>query len=359
MTALNSKTKRKTKSKIEFKNELPSPKTLGPAVLLIYDKCFEQKQSTFKQVQKWLEKFPYRIAFESGEELKDLKLFPNKIEKILNVLSQFADKNVQIVSFGGGSLGDFVGFAASVLKRGLPLVHIPTTWLSAMDSAHGGKTALNVAGFKNQIGTFYSAQQIFIVNSILQKQPPERSKEAFGEAVKMALLTGGGLWNQFSKLQTFDNSSAWHFLPKLVAEKYRIVNKDPFEKSGIRHLLNLGHTLGHGWEAECHLSHGTAVAYGIRAAIEFSKNENIMGLGDYNSLVALPVMGLFPTLADLGDLARRTANMREALARDKKLSKKQTLRFIFIKRPGNCVIKDVSIDHILKFHSFLQKYRPI
>lgn len=346
-------------SKIEFKRSLPSPASLGPSNLLIYDKYFEQNKESLKPIQEWLNQFQFRIGFDGGENLKDLSQFPEKIAQILNLISQMSIKNVQLVSFGGGSLGDFTGFAASVLKRGLPLVHIPTTWLAAVDSSHGGKTALNVCGFKNQIGSFYPADKIILVQAVLFQQPSIRSDEAYGEALKIALLTGKSLWKNFINIKYFDNASLWAILPDLIKGKYQIVKKDPYEKKGIRYLLNLGHTLGHLWEASQKLPHGIAVGYGIRAAIEFSKEEKIMTLAEYKKLTNSAVIQLLPTREDLCALAYQTKNAEEYLLQDKKISKKKSLRFIFIKRPGICPIGEISIEKLLKFHSDLQKeYRP-
>lgn len=343
------------KSQIEFENRFPSAKSLGIASVLLYDQYFDQDRPELKSVQTWIHSFPHRLALACGEDLKDLRKFPDRIETILKIVSTMAVKNVQIVGLGGGSLGDFAGFVASILKRGLPLVHIPTTWLSAMDSSHGGKTALNVSGFKNQVGTFYPADKIVLVKEILLLQPESRSQEAFGEAIKMALLQGGDLWVQFSKIKQFSNQIAWKFLPQLIAGKYRIVAKDPFEEKGIRHLLNLGHTLGHVWEITDKLPHGLAVAYGIRAAIELSRKEKILTEKNYLSLFNTAVIKLLPTLNDLQKAAQSVGNVSEYLVKDKKISKKNTLRYIFIQKPGVCPIHDISIARLADFHSELKK----
>lgn len=342
-------------SLIEFKTKLPNPRTtFNEASLLIYDNYFDNKQQHLKPIQSWIKKFPHRISFASGESLKDLKTFPEKIKLILEAVDRMAVKNVQIIGLGGGSIGDFTGFVASILKRGLPLVHIPTTWLSAIDSAHGGKTALNVAGFKNQIGTFYPADKIVLIKPILLQQPESRSQEAFGEALKMALLTGGSLWQKFSKIKNFNNQVAWNFLPELIHGKYKIVKKDPYEKLGYRHLLNLGHTLGHAWEVTAQLPHGTAVAYGLRASLEISRQKNIISSKTYKNLISTPAMQLLPTLSQLQQVTKKTKHVETYLAKDKKISQKKSLRFIFIKAPGKCPIEDIQIEQLTQFHKKLQ-----
>lgn len=333
-----------------FKNQLPNPKTLTTSSILIYDIFLEKNNSPeFKDIRKWIAQFKYRIGYAAGEDLKDLKNFPKRIEEILTLVNQIGTQDVQIIGLGGGSIGDFAGFAASIIKRGVPLIHIPTTWLAAMDSSHGGKTALNVGGYKNQIGSFYAAQKIIIAKSILFKQPPALANEAFGEAIKIALLTGGDLWKRFSKVKVFNSKTAWEFLPDLIDGKYLIVSKDPYEKLGIRHLLNLGHTFGHAWEASQKIPHGIAVAYGIRASIELSLQEKIMTPTSYASLHKSPAIQLLPSKEDLRKLARKTKNLIEYLSSDKKLSKNGHLRFIYIKLPGKCLIQNISIEKLKIF----------
>lgn len=341
-------------SQIEFKNTFPSIKSFGPDCLLIYDRYFDSQQSALQPIQTWIKKFPHRLSLTSGESLKDLKFFPEKMEQILTAVDHMAVKNVKIISLGGGSLGDFVGFVASILKRGRPLIHIPTTWLSAMDSSHGGKTALNVAGFKNQVGTFYPAERIILIKPILFQQPDSRSQEAFGEALKMALLTGGSLWSQFSRIKQFNHQTAWKFLPALIAGKYRLVKKDPYETKGLRHLLNLGHTLGHVWESSSGLPHGTAVNYGLRAAIEFSKTKKILSSLAYQKLMLAPAMQFLPSLKELQQAAQQVKNVQDYLLKDKKISQKNSLRFICLRRPGQCPILEVKMTELAQFHTQLQ-----
>ena len=339
-------------SKIEYKNSLPSFKTLGSANLLIYDNYFENDLPGLLPIQAWMQSFPYRIGFPGGEKLKDLSSFPEKMAQILELVSKMAVKDVQIVSFGGGSIGDFSGFVASILKRGLPLVHIPTTWLAAMDSSHGGKTALNVSGYKNQIGTFYPANKIILVKLVLFLQPKARTDEAFGEALKISLLTGKNLWKNFLTIKIFDHNTAWKFLPKLIDGKYTIVKKDPFEKKGVRHLLNLGHTFGHVWEASLNLPHGMAVSFGIRAALELGKHQGVISESNYDKISKAPAIKLLPTRADLIQLIQRTdpKKVESYLIQDKKISKKHTLRFIFIRQPGQCIIADIKIKKLTEFY---------
>src|SRR5690606_36298588 len=108
-----------------------------------------------------------------GEELKQIKNFPGHIRKISKVLGEANHRGLTIIVVGGGSVGDFGGFVASVYRRGVNLIHIPSTWLAAVDSSHGGKTALNVFSVKNQIGSFYPAKEIYLLEPLLATLPRE------------------------------------------------------------------------------------------------------------------------------------------------------------------------------------------
>ena len=182
----------------------------------------------------------------SGEVLKDVADFPAHVLE-LHVLSEgISPKDLTFISLGGGSVGDFAGFVASIYKRGVSLIHVPTTWLSAIDSAHGGKTALNLAQAKNQIGTFYAAEQVWLVEDLLLQQPEARLQEAWGEIFKTALLDLS-VWHSIQRMKKYDSKSLFAVMKILIAAKMKVVKKDPFEEAGHRHLLNLGHTVGMSW----------------------------------------------------------------------------------------------------------------
>jgi 3-dehydroquinate synthase len=180
-------------SELIFTVGLPNIKNKKNCIL-IYDKIL-----TSKKLTTWIQTFPNKYGVHSGESLKETKNFHQHIQKILKLSVGISKQEITIVALGGGSIGDFSGFVASVLKRGVRLVHVPSTWLSAIDSAHGGKTALNAGGIKNQIGTFYPAQKTYISKKILFTQPEIRLQDAWGEALKTALLSGPGLYKKLLK----------------------------------------------------------------------------------------------------------------------------------------------------------------
>ncbi len=316
-----------------FINHLPTKLPVNDCIL-IFDKILQ------KEYSPWIGKFPKRISVSSGEKLKDVKEFPHWIEKIVNLSAGVPRSQLTIVVFGGGSVGDFGGFVASVLKRGVHLIQIPSTWLAAMDSAHGGKTALNVGQIKNQIGTFYLAEETYLVKDVLLNVPKPQIKECLGEFYKMALISGGKLWNQAKKEVAPQPSFLWKNLPALIQAKLKIVKKDPFEQNGLRHILNLGHTVGHVLESELGLAHGEAIHFGLLFSLNWGSQ-----IGFYPAAEATH---LFPSQALLKEKLKSIRNPSNKLLQDKKLVKAQELQFVFIQKPGNILIKKVKIDELLK-----------
>ena len=154
------------KEGISFSVKLPSKKVLSKVIgsysfIIVCDK----KLKKLSQVKSWLKnQLVYDVS--AGEQLKELSSFDSHVQKVLKLAGQ---QHIQgFVSLGGGSVGDFTGFLASVYHRGVPFVNIPSTWLSMMDSAHGGKTALNVKGVKNILGSYHSSKAVFIVKKFIK-----------------------------------------------------------------------------------------------------------------------------------------------------------------------------------------------
>jgi 3-dehydroquinate synthase len=282
----------------------------------------------------------------SGESLKDVADFPAHILELHHLSEGISPKDLTFVSLGGGSVGDFAGFIASIYKRGVSLIHVPTTWLSAMDSAHGGKTALNLAKAKNQIGTFYSAKQVWLVEKFLLQQPEVRLQEAWGEVFKTALLDNT-VWKKVGALKKYDSKSLFLILKDLIAAKMKIVRKDPFEESGYRHLLNLGHTVGHVLESDLGFAHGEAVRLGIEFALELSLKEKILSPKDYEKIHTYKHRNP-DSRAHLYRALRQVKSFESLLKKDKKQTAANKVRFVFVKKPGRCVVKEISFEKIFE-----------
>ena len=174
-----------------------------------------------------------------------------------------------LINLGGGMVTDLGGFAASTFKRGIKFINIPTTLLSSVDAAVGGKTGINFNGLKNEVGVFNEADAVIISTAPLATLPMEEVKSGFAEMLKHGLLKGS---DTFNRLLTYDfeNHNADTLLDLLeesVNVKREVVLQDPHEK-GIRRALNLGHTMGHAFESfamkrQAPIPHGYAVAWGM------------------------------------------------------------------------------------------------
>jgi len=341
------------KTKVEFLKNLPSRERLSESLgfkpekfLVVYDKRLAKND----QIKKWLKEYVLAYPVTAGESLKDIYTFANHVKKIFKLVTPFSTRGLVIVSLGGGSVGDFTGFLASVLKRGVPLVHIPTTLLAAMDSAHGGKTGLNVGEVKNQIGSFYPANSILIVRNLFEGLPTLQMQSAGGELAKMALLEGGEFFERFKENFKPELESIWEFLPEAIEAKYKIVETDPFERSGERQVLNLGHSLGHALESYYGLAHGVAVGQGLIFAIQWSEHKGYYRGQSPEEVIRLLVEKL--KLQRPRDFARINRPMsRSRLLRyineDKKLTDTRNFNFIFLENVGQVFRKVVTLESFL------------
>ncbi len=272
----------------------------------------------------------------AGESLKDLNHFPSHFSKLHRLLRGHAKNRVTIVSLGGGSVSDFAGTFAALYQRGVELIHVPSTWLAAMDSVHGGKTALNLGKFKNQLGTFYPARQVVLDRALLLHQPEKRAREAYGEVLKTALISGGSLHRFVKSRSQLSAFELWKLLPQLVAAKNAIVQRDPYEQKGLRQILNLGHTVGHVFEGQLGLAHGTAVLYGLMF--------DVFSFGPRN-LLKDPCFSL-QNWRDLQKCLRQIPQPIRALKTDKKRISSDRVAYPLVLAPGRVSTKSKSFEEI-------------
>lgn len=261
-----------------------------------------------------------------------------------------ASRGVTVFVLGGGALLDSAGFAAATYMRGLPTVLAPTTTLAAFDAAAGGKTAVNLGG-KNVIGAFHNPRAILVEPSLLAGLPERPFKSGFAEAVKHALLAGREAMNLIEFLAPEAAERRLESLARLALWsldfKMSVVARDPRE-SGLRRILNLGHTVGHVVEAASgyRLTHGEAVSIGLAAELRLSEEE--AGLDPGVAVWTAKVLrGLGLPLEPPGDVAS-TALMeaRRLLALDKKRLG-DSIVMPLLEEPGKPVLRRVSIDRIV------------
>lgn len=247
-----------------------------------------------------------------------------------------------IIAIGGGITGDIAGFAAGIYARGVTLVHVPTTVIAATDSAIGGKTGVNLSGFKNMAGVFHHASLVLTDTSFFTTLPQEEINSAAGEIIKYAILTGEPFFSYLQKnlkyYITRNERVLRRILRECVAYKCAVVAADEREQS-LRKVLNLGHTFGHAIEklTRGRIAHGTAVGYGIERAIALSRKLGICTESESRSMGNLIAMMHYPPLPS-GITERR---LYAAMTTDKK-SINATPRFVLPAAPGN-ILLDVSV----------------
>ena len=239
------------------------------------------------QIKKQLgNKIVYLHYINSNEKNKSQKTV-NEILQIL--LQENFSRDDCVISVGGGIIGDISGFAASIFKRGLKFINIPTTLLAQVDSSIGGKTGINTKHGKNLVGSFYQPLLVLSDIDFLNSLPKREILCGYGEILKHSLISNKKFFkflnNNLKKILNFHTP----FIEKAIYEsckvKKKVVEKDEKEKN-IRKVLNFGHTFGHAYEATLgfskKLNHGEAVTLGMVSALKFSKLNNFLSSKDYN-----------------------------------------------------------------------------
>jgi 3-dehydroquinate synthase len=217
-----------------------------------------------------------------GEEYKNYKYAESFFDWLLE--NGYSRRSC-IVAIGGGVVGDFAGFVASCYMRGIPIVHIPTTLLAMVDSSIGGKVAVNISVGKNIVGAFYQPEMILSDVSFLRTLPEKELKNGITETVKHALIGEGELLNLLlnNDLESIKECDVIEQVIYLSAKfKSSIVQQDERE-DGLRAILNFGHTVGHAIESLLeyrNVSHGEAVAMGLKIEMVISKELGLLGRED-------------------------------------------------------------------------------
>ena len=292
------------------------------------------------------------LVLPAGESTKSWPFFEQTVEWLL---SQKVERGDIVVAFGGGVIGDLVGFAAAVLRRGVRFVQIPTSLLAQVDSSVGGKTGMNSPAGKNLIGAFHQPTLVLADTELLGTLTARDFLSGYGEVVKYGLLGDAEFFDwlevQGPALAAGDMDARVQAVKRSVEMKARIVERDETEQ-GDRALLNLGHTFCHALEAATgygdRLLHGEGVAIGCAMAFEVSTR---LGLCSQESPSRvrehLKTMGMKTDLADIdGDLPD-AEGLLSLMGQDKKVVDGQ-LRFILARAIGDAFVTgDVPTDVVL------------
>lgn len=244
------------------------------------------------------------------------------------LLLRGVERSDHVIALGGGVIGDLVGFAAAILKRGCGFVQVPTTLLAQVDSSVGGKTAINSAAGKNLIGAFHQPAFVLIDPTVLDTLPPRQARAGYAEVIKYGLIDDPDFFSwcegHGTALLAGNAAARSHAIAHSVGAKAAIVADDERETRGRRALLNLGHTFGHALEAATGFSeallHGEAVAAGCALAFRYSVRLGLCPAADADRLAAhLRSVGLPDGLATAG-VKDSGAALAAHMAHDKKAS---------------------------------------
>ncbi len=271
------------------------------------------------------------------------------------LLDQKVERNDIVIAFGGGVIGDLVGFAAAILRRGVRFVQVPTSLLAQVDSSVGGKTGINVKQGKNLIGAFHQPTLVLADTGVLGTLTPRDFLAGYGEVAKYGMLGDADFFDwleaQGPALAAGDMAARVAAVRRSVQMKADIVMRDETEQ-GDRALLNLGHTFCHALEAATgysdRLLHGEGVAIGCALAFELSARLGLCSQEDPSRVRAhLKAMGMKTDLADIDGALPDAAGLLELMGQDKKVVDGQ-LRFVLARGIGDAFVTgDVPRDAVL------------
>jgi 3-dehydroquinate synthase len=257
------------------------------------------------------------ILFDDRESAKRL----GTVEEIARKLNRAgADRHSTLVAVGGGVVGDIAGFAAATYLRGVRIVHVPTTLVAQVDSAIGGKTGVDLPEGKNLVGSFYQPSLVIVDPKLLRTLSHRDYRSGLYEVVKYGIIADAKLFEflegHMDALLRRDSAALDWIIPRCIAIKARVVNQDERE-SGLRKILNFGHTLGHALEAATgytQFRHGEAIAWGMMAAAMLGVAAGCTREFDAARIFRLIArVGLLPPLVGI-----KAAQLQAIVASDKK-----------------------------------------
>lgn len=282
------------------------------------------------------------LELPDGEQYKTLETF-NTVVSFL--LEHNYNRDVVIIALGGGVIGDLVGFAAACYQRGVDFIQIPTTLLSQVDSSVGGKTAVNHPLGKNMIGAFYQPQAVLIDTDCLATLPAREFAAGMAEVIKYGIIYDAAFFDWLEQhidaLYALDQSALTYAIARCCQIKAEIVAQDETE-TGIRALLNLGHTFGHAIEAQMGYGnwlHGEAVAAGTVMAAKTALLQGLIDPIQFARIVALFKQAQLPVCPPD---SMTFADFMQHMLRDKKVLGGE-LRLVLPTSIGSAaVVKDVA-----------------
>jgi 3-dehydroquinate synthase len=294
------------------------------------------------------------LVLPAGEATKSWA----NLEKLVDwLLAEEVERGDHIIALGGGVIGDLTGFAASMVKRGCGFIQVPTSLLAQVDSSVGGKTAINTAAGKNLVGAFHQPGLVLADLDVLATLPVREMGAGYAEIIKYGILGDMAFFQWCEEhgaaVMAGDKAALDYAVSASVAAKARIVAQDEFEKTGMRALLNLGHTFGHALEAQTgysdRLLHGEAVAMGMVLAARYSARKGYISQADAARVTAaIARAGLATEIASLG-LNCPGGQLVAHMLHDKKMDA-GTLPFVLLRGIGEALLdKQVALDDVAMF----------
>ncbi len=288
---------------------------------------------------------PTVLFLPSGESHKRLA----SVESLAQQLATAgADRDSLLLAFGGGVLGDITGFLAAIYMRGVRYVQVPTTLLAQVDSSIGGKTGVNLVAGKNLIGSFHHPQAVFADTDLLGTLPPAQLRAGLQESIKAGIIYDARLFRYMEQnaeaILSSDPKALTHVVAASVRVKADVVSKDEKE-SGLRMILNFGHTIGHAIEAATNykqLLHGEAVGWGSIAALNVAKARKTITEKDADRITEL-ILRYGP----LPPFKAASAKLVALTSRDKK-NRSGTRSFVLPTAIGKTeIVRDVTESELL------------
>lgn len=276
------------------------------------------------------------FVFPAGEASKNMHTLSHLLEFLAKEEMTRTD---MIVALGGGVTGDLAGFGAAVYLRGISFVQIPTTFLAAIDSSVGGKTAVDLEAGKNLAGAFYQPKLVLCDTDVLQTLPEVVFADGIAEALKYGVLGDAAL---FEKIAGGDfRQDLEEIIETCVSMKRDVVEEDEFD-TGKRQLLNLGHTFGHAIEQKSHfqMTHGHAVAIGMHLIAKAAEAKGIAEKGTAAAIAKALEQNQLPKETEFSP-----AEVAEGTLRDKK-RRGGTISFVFPKKIGDCEIVKIPVEEV-------------
>lgn len=299
-------------------------------------------------------RFAGSIVLKPGEATKSFLELAPLCERLLELGLERGDL---VLAFGGGVIGDLAGFAASILRRGIRFVQIPTSLLAQVDSSVGGKTGINTPQGKNLIGTFHQPHLVIADTDVLKTLPDREMRAGYAEVAKYGLLGDADFFGWLEKnwrgVFSFGPEPLTNAIETSVKAKAAIVARDEHE-TGDRALLNLGHTFGHALEAwsgySDRLLHGEGVAIGMCLAYRFSEELGLCPNGIAARVVAhIAAVGLPTRISEIPGGKANATELVRLMGQDKKV-RDGKLTFILVRDVGQAyVARDIAHDVVAGF----------